>query len=91
VNAWLLYRRHSEQKKIGKKNVLPLFKFQAQIANSLPQAGKVGKHAPHGKQDRPSLSSPNQSPVSNTDNPPKRQRSSVAIPQNDIRFDLNFI
>ena len=87
MNAWLLYRRHSETK-IGKKNVIPLLKFQAQIANSLLQAGKVGKHATHGKRDRPSLSSSNQSPVSNTDNPPKHQRSSVAIPQNDIRFDL---
>ena len=82
VNAWLIYRRHCEQKKIAKKNVLPLLKFQIQIANSLLQAGKVGKQTPQGKRGRPSLS-----PVPDTDGTSKRQRSSVAIPQNDIRFD----
>lgn len=85
VNAWLLYRRHCEQKKTVKKNVLPLLKFQVQIANSLLQAGKVGKQGPQSKRGRPSHSPVSDNPVS--DNPPKRQRPSVSIPQNDIRYD----
>lgn len=72
VNGWLLYQQHCEKKKTVKKNVLPLLKFQSQIANSFLQTGKVGKQAPQNKSGRPSLF-----PVA--DNSLKRQRSSVAI------------
>lgn len=40
VNAWILYRRHCDQKGIDSKHQLPLLNFTAQIAAGLRSAGK---------------------------------------------------
>jgi hypothetical protein len=83
VNSWLLYRRHCSQRGIAKKNILPLLKFQTQIAHLCLYAGKVGTQAPQPKQGRPSLS-----PTTRTGpTQPKHYKAAVAIPQDDIRFD----
>ena len=41
VNGWLLYRWHTAQKNVPAKNLLSLLKFQAELAASLCQAGKL--------------------------------------------------
>ena len=57
VNAWLLYRRHCEQRRVTKKMQISLRKFTTQIASAFTLAGKdpqqsVGRqggvfHQPH--------------------------------------------
>ena len=53
VNAWLLYRRHSSQRGIPKRQQLPLLKFSTAIAEGLISANKVQPQATAGRPGRP--------------------------------------
>ena len=77
VNAWLLYRRHSQQKGVEGKDILSVLKLQTVIANGLLASGK---ETPSRKRGRPS-SSPSSSSL------PKRKKhhsAAVSIPDDDV-------
>ena len=57
VNAWLLYRRHCDQRKEKRKDVLTLLKFHSKIANPLVLAGKAEGLNTQSKRGRPSAAS----------------------------------
>ena len=80
VNAWLLYRRHCQQKGTAEKKVLSLLKFQTIIGNSLLASGE---EVIANKRGRPSSS-----PRSSTLQKRKTHHSAVVpIPNDDIRLD----
>ena len=80
VNAWLLYRRHCQQKGVQEKGVLSLLKFQTMIANALLASDKG---TPSRKRGRPS-SSPASSSLSKIK---KHHSAAVPIPDDDVRLD----
>ena len=53
VNAWLLYRRHSNQTKVPKRKQLSLLKFTTAIAEGLISANKVQPEETPGRPGRP--------------------------------------
>ena len=74
VNAWLLYRRHSKQNQLPKKELLNLKDFQYRIATALLQSGKTTAKT----RGRPSLI---QLPEK------KKTTAASAIPATEIRHD----
>lgn len=80
VNAWLLYRRHCQQKGVEEKDMWSLLKFPTMIANALLASGK---ETPNRKRGRPS-SSPGSSTL-----PQRKMHHSAAvpIPYDDVRLD----
>ena len=40
VNAWLIYKRHCQQKNLYRSNIMQLLEFQTRIANSLLRGKK---------------------------------------------------
>eukprot|EP00112_Aurelia_sp_Birch-Aquarium-sp1_P011640 Seg2446.1 transcript_id=Seg2446.1/GoldUCD/mRNA.D3Y31 product="hypothetical protein" pseudo=true protein_id=Seg2446.1/GoldUCD/D3Y31 len=80
VSAWLLYRRHCQQKGVEEKDMWSLLKFPTMIANALLASGKK---TPIRKRGRPS-SSPGSSTL-----PQRKMHHSAAvpIPYDDVRLD----
>ena len=81
VNAYLLYRRHSDQMCISAKQQLNLLKFTSIIASSLTKASKAVKSV-----GRPSKRSLDQSDVT-TPSLKRLAKVPTPIPATDVRYD----
>ena len=80
VNAWLLYRRHCQQKGTAEKEVLSLLKLQTIIGNSLLATGKEDIAIRRGR--------PFSSPSSSTLKKRKKHHSAVVpITDDGVRLD----
>jgi len=81
VNAWLLYRRHCEQRGVPKKSQLNLLQFTMFIASSLTTAGTVQRRSV-GRPSSSRQSTETDSPVAK-----KKCVPSTPVPVADIRYD----
>lgn len=76
VNAWLLYRRYSEQMNVPDKHQLSLLKFTIRIAEGLLRGGKVPN----------SVGRPRKRKATDTPSPTSRKQA-AAVPCEDVRCD----
>ena len=76
VNAWILYRRHLEQQRLGTKPK-PLLAFSLEIADALMHANKTGQTPIRGRPSKRKLS----------DARPVGRKPVIPLPCNDVRYD----
>ena len=77
VNAWILYRRHANQRQVPSKDQKSLLVFSSKIADALIHANKVVQPNCRG---RPSKRK-------SVDPIPRGKKPIVALPIHDIRYD----
>ena len=78
VNAWLLYRRHCQQRGLPARQIKSLMKFSCEIAEALIYANKAA--------DKPTRGRPSKR-ASTEGTPPVSKRSSNPLPVAGVRHD----
>lgn len=82
VNAWLLYRRHYDQKNLPVEKRFTLLSFTMQLAKGLLRANKSLQKPSRGRPSKQSLGG--EIPRENSG---KSSRCAVPTPSTDVRFD----
>ena len=77
VNAWLLYRRHCDQRNVPKKSQLSLLKFTISVASALTSASTIRCRS----MGRSSRSSTNEVPAT------RKRKLPTATLVDDVRYD----